>query len=189
MKLNRYKIIFVLLAWFSFAGDAFAQSEPSESDRGIELYRQNEYQKAADILQAVVAADKKNRQAWMYLGMSYAKLGDLGKAIKYLRKAEGISVKNVPAEKSYDQQSKIITKPRPRLPDKAREDQTFGSIKLVIELAANGKDIFVVPLSTLPDRLTEEFVRAAQSIKFEPAVKNGKAVSSIKIIEYSFVAF
>nr|MBJ6969875.1 energy transducer TonB [Vibrio cholerae] len=42
------------------------------------------------------------------------------------------------------------------------------------------------PLTTLPDGLTEEAVRAVQKIKFLPAMVDGQPVSVVKLLEYHF---
>lgn len=190
MKLRLHYTIVILLLVILFTGSSVkAQIASNERDRGIELYRQNDLQKAADVLQAVVAADKKNRLAWIYLSLSYGKLGKADKAIKYMRKAADISLKDSSGSQFYDQEAKIISSPRPRYTQAAKRSMTTGRVKLAIELGANGKVLFIVPVYGLPDGLTEECAAAALNIKFDPALRNGNPVSSVKILEYSFDVF
>jgi len=46
-----------------------------------------------------------------------------------------------------------------------------------ILIGAEGKVIKVTARTTLPDWLTEEAIRAAYELKFEPARKDGQAVA------------
>ena len=53
-------------------------------------------------------------------------------------------------------------------------------------LAADGTVQDIVPMTTLPDGLSEQAVEAARNIEFTPAAKDGRAVSQYMIIEYNF---
>lgn len=81
---------------------------------------------------------------------------------------------------------KILSKPRVAYTDKAREAGVSGKIRLLVEFAESGAVSRVLVLNTLGFGLDEETVRAAEEIKFEPEMQNGKPVSVVKIIEYSF---
>ncbi len=84
---------------------------------------------------------------------------------------------------------KIIKKPFPQYTESARASRSGGGIRLYVLFAANGKIGFIVPLNDLPDGLTESAINAAKDIKFNPATKDGKPVSVVKQIEYSFRTF
>jgi tetratricopeptide (TPR) repeat protein len=181
-KLYNITLFFVLL--FS-ASAVFAQSE---LENGIESYNQGEYQKASETLEKIVQADEKNRKAWLYLGMSYARLKNNSKAAKALKKADKIPDKETDPD-PINTRAKIISKPRATYTDAARANMTQGTIKLAVEFGADGKIKAVVAFRTLPDGLTENCVAAAKGIRFEPAKKDGKPVTSIKIVEYTFTIY
>jgi hypothetical protein len=65
----------------------------------------------------------------------------------------------------------------------------MGIVKIAVEFGANGEIGFVFPYQTLPDRLTESVINATKSIKFSPAEKDGKPVTIIRILEYSFSVY
>jgi TonB family protein len=81
---------------------------------------------------------------------------------------------------------KIISKPRPAYTDSARSAAVEGTVEIVAMFGANGKIEHVLFLSRLGSGLDEQVLRAARSIKFEPATKDGKPVSVVRRIEYSF---
>lgn len=81
---------------------------------------------------------------------------------------------------------RIISKPRPGYTDAARQNQVTGVVRLRVTFSASGAVGSISPVSGLPYGLTEQAIAAARQIKFEPAKKNGVAIPSTKIIEYSF---
>ena len=188
-KLNRPALFFFLLLT---AGVCFAQSA-SEYEKGVGFYARGEYQKAAETLQRVVEADEKDKKAWLYLGMSEAKLKNVSKAAKALRNAvkthKGEAKNEAPTTDDAAHRMKIISKPRAQYTDAARRSQTQGTIRMAIEFGADGniKEIFV--FEGLPDGLTKSSVEAAKNIKFEPGTKDGKPFSTIAVISYNFVIY
>ncbi len=89
----------------------------------------------------------------------------------------------------YDKPLKIISKPAVGYTEAARRNKVEGNIKVAVEFGADGKIGFVFPFQDLPDGLTANVVNAAKSIKFESAVTNGKPVTTVSVIEYSFSIF
>ncbi len=84
---------------------------------------------------------------------------------------------------------KIIKKTFPSFTDLARANQTYGTIRLSVLFLANGRVGLIVPLNFLTDGLTESAINAAKNIRFEPAVTDGKTISTLKQIEYSFATY
>jgi protein TonB len=81
----------------------------------------------------------------------------------------------------------IRAKPDPLYPRGARRYRVQGEVKLRIILGADGKvreemDV----LEGLPYGVTEEAIRAARRIEFEPARKNGRPVSQYVTVIYHF---
>jgi TonB family protein len=174
------KLTLSMLTILLFAVVAFGQDK---TDKGIELYLQGDYNGAISILQDVVQTNKNNRDAWLYLGMSFARIRKNKEALKALRKGDSISSKN---SSNYDKELKIISKPHCRYTDSARENSITGTVKLAVEFGADGTIKSIIAVQSLPYGLTENCIAAAENIKFEPATKNGKPVASIKVNEYSF---
>jgi tetratricopeptide (TPR) repeat protein len=183
-KLYNTALFCVLL--FS-AGAVFAQ-EQSDREKGFEFYDKGEYQKAVETLLKAVEADKNDRQAWLYLGMSQLKAPGKSKPAKAFKAADKISDDQA-ASDAAETKLKIISKPRASYTDAARGNMTQGVIKLAVEFGADGKVKTVFPFETLPDGLTENCVASAKGIKFDPATKDGKPYSTIAIISYSFTIY
>lgn len=170
-------LLFSFVALFAFSFTALAQ-ESNGRDKGIELYRQGEYEKAIEMLQNRVKIEEKDRVAWLYLGGSYVKLKKDDEAVKAFRKTNVIYKENSPV---YDKKLKIISKPRPAFAQGAS-----GKVMIAVEYGADGKIGFAFPFRETSDELTKKAINAAKAVRFEPAVKDGKAVTIISVIEYDF---
>jgi TonB family protein len=84
---------------------------------------------------------------------------------------------------------KITSKPHPGYTTSAREARTSGIIRLLVGFSENGKVKYILVLRGLANGLNEQAVKAAQGIEFEPATKDGKPISVVKQIEYSFLIY
>lgn len=96
------------------------------------------------------------------------------------------------AEKSDDstnQSLQITSQPKPFYTETARANQTQGAVRLRVEFLENGKIGQVTPVSSLPDGLTEQAILAAKQIKFNPAMKDGKAVTTTRVVEFRFTIY
>ena len=80
----------------------------------------------------------------------------------------------------------VLSRPQPSYPTRARRNNTRGVVRLRMVLAASGKVENVTVVRGLPDGLSEEAIKAALKIKFEPALKDGVRVSQYVIVEYNF---
>jgi len=178
MKLSFLSVLLI----FVFSFSAFSQTE-SERDKGVRLYGQGEYEKAVEVLQNSLKAEEQDRVAWTYLGASFVKLKKNDDAVKAFRKMDGIFSKNTPV---YDKDLKITSKPHAGYNQTARSNLIVGTVKIAVEFGADGEIGFAFPFQTLPYGLTETVVKAAKSIKFEPAVQNGKPVTVVKMLVYKF---
>jgi protein TonB len=81
----------------------------------------------------------------------------------------------------------IKSKPLPGYPREARPFGVAGQVKLRIILGADGevRDEIEV-LEGLPYGVTEEAIKAARQIEFEPAQKDGRPVSQYVTLVYNF---
>lgn len=84
---------------------------------------------------------------------------------------------------------KIISKPRASYTDAARTRGVSGTIRLLVGFSEGGKIKHILVLRGLPFGLNEQAIRAAQGIEFDPATRDGKPVSVVKQIEYSFTIY
>jgi TonB family protein len=83
----------------------------------------------------------------------------------------------------------ILQKPKALYTDLARENGVVGAVRLRVTLLANGEVGSVVPVTTLPDGLTEQAIAAARRIEFLPATRDGVPVSSAVMVEYTFTIY
>ena len=84
---------------------------------------------------------------------------------------------------------KIIEKPRATYSDAGRENAIQGTVTLRVTFHANGTIGEIAVLNGLPNGLTEKAIAAARSIKFEPEIRNGVAVTVTRQIAYSFILY
>ena len=91
------------------------------------------------------------------------------------------------ASKEVTTRAIIKSKPNPAFTYEARLQGVRGRVKLRIILGSDGKvrDRMQV-LEGLPYGITEEAMKAARQIKFEPARKDGRPVSQYVIVIYNF---
>jgi TonB family protein len=80
----------------------------------------------------------------------------------------------------------VKDRPEPLYTQRARANQVTGTVRLRMVLAADGTVKYIFALTRLPDGLTESAIRAARSIKFIPATKDGHPVSQFVTIDYNF---
>ena len=95
-------------------------------------------------------------------------------------------------EKKFDSRISslfISSKPRAIYTEEARANSVQGKVVLRVTFSANGEIGAVVRVTELPDGLTEQAIAAARKIKFEPAKRDGKPVTVVKTIEYSFTIY
>lgn len=81
---------------------------------------------------------------------------------------------------------KILSKPRPSYTDSARMANAQGTIRVLVAFDGNGKIGHILITKRLGFGLDEQALRAARNIKFLPASQDGKPVSVVKTVEYTF---
>jgi len=85
--------------------------------------------------------------------------------------------------------AKITFKPEPPYTTKAREHEIEGTVVLRLVLRANGEITDIEVVEGLPYGLTEECIKVARKIKFEPALKDERKVSQYVKASYIFFFF
>lgn len=123
------------------------------------------------------------------VGVEPARGGDNSEAGKVEGSAESkVSTDGTKAlsTKEVTQKARILYKPEPLYTDEARKFLVTGTVRLRVVLSASGEIGGISVASRLPHGMTREAIKAAQKIKFEPAVKDGLPVSQYVMIEYNF---
>lgn len=103
------------------------------------------------------------------------------------KKAGGITPTDNSAQNKIN--LKITFKPRPRYTDDARANGEQGNIRLAVFFGADGKTKYIIPLKGLRYGLTEETVKAARGMTFEPEQIDGKPVSVVKVVVFNFTIY
>ena len=175
--------IILIVGWILLCATlGFAQSV-SGTESGMDLYRNGEFEKAVEVLERVVRPDSTDKLAWMYLGASYLKLDKKKEATLAFQKSKFIYRDSLGL---FDRDMKVIRMPKAPYTDRARESNVTGTVRVAVEYRADGKIGFVFPIQTLPEGLTDNCLKAARGIEFEPAIKNGRPVDVVSIVTYSF---
>lgn len=80
----------------------------------------------------------------------------------------------------------IIYKPHAKYTKEAKLNNIQGNVRLRIVFLANGEIGSINEIAGLPFGLTEKAIEAAQKIRFEPQITNGRAVVVSKVVVFRF---
>jgi TonB family protein len=139
----------------------------------------NEAAESADkYLELSSKPSTKKVEEWRDLAMI---LRDIGSS----KWGEGI-LANVYGPKDVTTKARTLSRPEPEYTERAREHGVEGTVILRGIFDAEGKVRITRVVKWLPHGLTMRAIRAAQRIKFTPAIKDGKPVSQYTQIEYNF---
>jgi TonB family protein len=92
-------------------------------------------------------------------------------------------------ESSAGLRATIIYKERAKYTEAARENKIQGTVVLSLVFGADGRISDIRVVHGQPYGLTEEAISAAQKIRFNPAVREGKPVSVRSRLEYNFTLY
>jgi TonB family protein len=87
------------------------------------------------------------------------------------------------------QRARVLSKPEPQYTEDARRNQITGTVVLRVVFASSGEVVQIRAVSSLPFGLTERAIAAARQIKFEPAMRDGRAVSVSMQLQYHFYLY
>lgn len=161
-----------------------AIGQRSTSDEGIELYRAGNFTEALTRLTEATAADRDDSEAWRYLAATYQHLGNEKEAIKALKTSRNI--KRAPPPK-YDQPAKITSKHTAGI--KGTDSGPPWDYTVAVELRSDGTVGIIIPYMISFVERKQAIIDEAKKIKFEPAMQNGKPVTMIRVIEYTFSSY
>ena len=81
---------------------------------------------------------------------------------------------------------KILSKPRPGYTDEARMRNVQGTIRVLVIFGASGRVEKTFLLNRLGSGIDQQVIAAVNRISFTPMMRDGKPVSTVKQIEYTF---
>ncbi|HEY0428392.1 MAG TPA: TonB family protein [Pyrinomonadaceae bacterium] len=81
---------------------------------------------------------------------------------------------------------RLLSRPGALYTDIAKRNDAEGKVTLKVAFLASGEIGEISVVSGLPYGLTEQAIKAARQIKFEPAKKNNQPYSVFKTVVYSF---
>jgi TonB family protein len=121
-------------------------------------------------------------------------------SIDFGKTASGIEVKDGPGPnrpdgeldqslkgKDVDRRAVVVTKPEPSYTALAQNNHVSGAVVLRAVFSSSGRITKVATVKGLPDGLTERAIEAARQIRFVPAIKDGRFVSTWIDLEYNFL--
>ncbi len=80
----------------------------------------------------------------------------------------------------------ILSQEKAKYTEGARQNRVQGTVVVSVVFTADGRVANARVVRGLPDGLNDEAIKAAQKIKFRPAMKNGQPVSVRMAIEFTF---
>ena len=101
--------------------------------------------------------------------------------------SENSKKKPNPSSNQFDTPLRILEKPRASRTD--GQDCSQGKVVLRVTFLASGEIGLITVISGMGNGLTESSIEAAKKIKFVPAIKDGKAVTVTKPVEYAFTLY
>lgn len=156
------------------------------AQNGIELYFAGKYTEAEEKFVSVIEADSQSLRAWFYIGLIYARTERIGSSEETFAISEDLPLVKFSDETVGVTPAQIIFMPRPAYTKFGKRNLIGGMVKLAVEFGADGKIAFVCPITKFDGGLTQMAIRAAWAIKFKPAVKDGKPISTVKSLLYTF---
>lgn len=110
--------------------------------------------------------------------------GGAGSATGSGNKENSSSTDNAANKQTSD--LKILTKPRADYTNLARYYGIQGAVKLSLIFFPDGTIEVIILSSKLPFGLTNSVIKAAKSIRFQPAIRDGEPYAVTKLVEYQF---
>ena len=84
------------------------------------------------------------------------------------------------------QKAVVTFKPEAQYTEDARKNQIVGTVRLTAVFTSTGQVTQIRSLKDLPFGLTDKAIEACRKIRFNPAMKDGHAVSMYMTFEYNF---
>jgi len=104
----------------------------------------------------------------------------------YAQPVSSPETRTVYGVREVEKSAQLLDLPLAVYTNEARAAHARGDVRLRLVLAADGKIKYIFPLKSLRYGLTESAMAAANQIKFEPAIRNGKPASQFLTLVYEF---
>ena len=109
-----------------------------------------------------------------------------GTPLQPLDRSVPIPARDVFTSKTVDRKFIVLMKPEPSYTDEARQKQVVGTVVIKAVASANGTVERIEVKEGLPAGLTEQAIAALLKMKFIPAAKDGRLVSTWIQLVYNF---
>ena len=96
------------------------------------------------------------------------------------------SSRTVYGASEVQRKARLVDRPAAAYSEAARAAKAKGEVRLRLVLASDGTVKYIFPMKPLKHGLTEAAIEAAQKIKFEPAIRDGKPASQFATLSYEF---
>lgn len=90
---------------------------------------------------------------------------------------------------SEDSAVVIRSKPRPNYPKEARGEISEGKVTLIVTFLADGTIGDITVSQSTHQILNDSVIEAAKLIKFKPAMKNGKPITTQRNVVYTYASY
>ena len=81
---------------------------------------------------------------------------------------------------------RLLFKPKASYTEVARTNNVQGTVRLKVTFLSSGQIGRIVPITSLPDGLTDQAMAAARQIRFEPKRVNGVPKTTVLLVDYTF---
>ena len=96
------------------------------------------------------------------------------------------SSRTVYGASEVQKKARLVDPPAAAYPQAARAAKAKCEVRLRVVLASDGTVKYIFPMKPLKHGLTEAAMEAAQKVKFEPAIRDGKPASQFATLSYEF---
>jgi TonB family protein len=164
-------------ALVSYFGDVLISEPPASSEERRARFRQ-----AAGALEKYLelSPNADNRETWRE---------QLESLHFYVDSEKPGEPKRAFGGKELTTKARVLSKPEPTYTDAARAGEVRGTVIIRAVFTAAGEVKHLLVIRSLPLGLTEQSIKAARRIKFIPATKDGRPVSTYVQLEYNFDLF
>lgn len=84
----------VMLSFVLFFSQAFAQGNSSDLEKGLKLYKQENYEESIKVFLDILDKNENNAEAHYHLAFSYFRSGELDEGIEHAEKAVELDENN-----------------------------------------------------------------------------------------------
>lgn len=143
------------------------------------------FKEAADALEKYVDL-KQNRPDIASVRLELEALKNIADHYARVDAENANKAENAGSDTTGNTPFKILKKPHARFSNEGREKGVNGTIRILVQLRADGKIGHMIIVKPLGYGMDQQAMAAARGIKFIPAKKHGTPVSVFVTLEYNF---